>query len=89
MGRRNNRIQSRHERTVKRVRNFTPWFETDGQCLTGKLRFGTDTAAERALRNAQSARARMGSPKVERRYYPCGFCHGFHLTSQPDQAAIA
>jgi hypothetical protein len=89
MARRNRKVQVRYERRVRRVRTVSPWFETDGQCLTGKLRFGTEAAADRALAVARAERARRGDAKVEKRHYGCGWCHGFHLTSQESTGAWA
>lgn len=60
----------------------------DGKCYStsrrGKARFDTKEKADKALRQAQRQRARMGSGHVEKRVYPCpdGGCGGFHLSSR-------
>lgn len=62
----------------------------DGRCTRNPRRpkdmFATREKAQKALDQAQHARARMGSGHVERRFYLCekseGGCGGYHLTSR-------
>lgn len=61
----------------------------DGQCQfqsprRPKARFATKEKAEKALKQAQLQRARVGSAHVEKRVYACpeGGCGGYHLTSR-------
>ena len=63
----------------------------DGNCTfqsprRPKARFATESKAAAALSQAQRQRARMGSNRVEKRYYACpeGGCGGFHLTSREE-----
>lgn len=53
----------------------------DGRCGR-KARFATKDKADAALRQAQHERARRGSTHVEKRYYRCDRCDGYHLTSR-------
>lgn len=67
----------------------------DGMCMANprkpKAYFLGEDKAQRALEQAQRARARMGSGHVEKRYYRCDHpvrpCGGFHLTSREDYDA--
>lgn len=61
----------------------------DGKCSfqgRPKARFATKEKAQKALRQAQMKRARVGSGHVEKRYYACpdGGCGGYHLTSREE-----
>lgn len=63
----------------------------DGQCRfqsprKPKARFATKEKAAKALEQARKTRARTGSGRVEKRYYPCpeGGCGGYHLTSREE-----
>lgn len=59
-----------------------------GTCPSGKLRYGTEQVAAKALDLARKKRERDGSAYVESRFYggdddPCFYkCGGFHLTSR-------
>lgn len=53
-----------------------------GVCRTGKMRFPDERTAARALRQARQNREAMHSGRVEKRYYRCPHCEGFHLTSR-------
>lgn len=57
----------------------------DGKCMRNhrkpKARFATEEKARRALKQAQEDRRRIGSGHVERRFYYCDNCDGYHLTS--------
>lgn len=49
-------------------------------CPTGKIRYRDALAAKLAL--ASTSRVDSSRrPKTERRYYRCGRCNGWHLTS--------
>lgn len=85
MGRRNKRLGYDRPRRDKRVRDMSPWFEPEGDCPSGKLRYETESKAAKALRSAQAKRAKHNMARVEKRYYACGFCDGYHLTSADDR----
>lgn len=77
------------QRAAARPRpKLLPMVPATGTCPTGKIRYGTSTDAEEALRRAIINRDVLHSEVVEERYYPmpgdrpCE-CGGFHLTSSP------
>lgn len=84
MARRNRRMDAEDKRR-KRVRDMSPWFESQGDCPSGKLRYTDERLAAKALASAQAKRLKRGHDHIEKRYYTCGFCDGFHLTSVPDR----
>jgi len=47
---------------------------------TGKLRYRDELGARIALAKLQSRRS--SKRRLERRYYHCPFCSGWHLTSK-------
>lgn len=57
----------------------------DGICRRNsrkpKARFNTPEKAQKALEQAQRERSRTGSGHVEKRFYKCSACDGYHLTS--------
>lgn len=98
MPRRNKKVRSRRTRreyrgeqvrtpdvNIPRVQP-TQMVIPDGRCpgRAGKPRFATEEKAEKALRQAQANRARVGSAWVEKRYYECPVtgCGGYHLSSR-------
>lgn len=58
----------------------------DGQCDGNPRRpkaiFATEEKAAKALAHAQIQRKRTGSTHMEKRYYLCNDCEGYHLTSR-------
>ncbi|PSL04097.1 hypothetical protein CLV30_106100 [Haloactinopolyspora alba] len=59
----------------------------------GKRSFATERDAEKALGRSQTSRRRKADAHgtrrglyVENRYYECGACEGWHLTSQSRHA---
>lgn len=62
----------------------------DGTChfirRSPKAMFATKEKAEKALRQAQLNRQRIGSGRMEKRFYKCpeGGCGGYHLTSREE-----
>jgi hypothetical protein len=81
MARRNRRLATEDKRR-KRVRDMSPWFDSQGDCPSGKLRYADELQASKALRSAQAKREKRGHYVVEKRWYQCGYCDGFHLTSK-------
>lgn len=60
-----------------------PKRRSDGWCPSGKVRIADEDGAMLAL-----SRARQHRPKgarIERRYYQCDQCGGWHLTSVPQR----
>lgn len=74
--------QAAHIRAVKHAERSQ---RTAQMCsATGKRRFATELDAAKALGRTQQYLARIDPEKRrEQRYYPCTFCDGFHMTSQP------
>ena len=65
-----------------------PMVPSSGTCPTGKIRYGSSTDAQEALRRAIVNREILQSEIVEDRWYPAPGdraceCGGFHLTSSP------
>lgn len=52
------------------------------RCPTGKTRYADRECAKRARTLLAAAGPRRG--KTIKRYYPCPFCAGYHLTSQEE-----
>lgn len=53
-----------------------------GFCPSKKSRYADEETAQRALDDAQRGRLRAGKLYVEKRYYRCDRCNGYHLTSR-------
>lgn len=51
----------------------------------GKTRYRTSAKAQRALTNVRRYGHRDPDGKKPARAYPCPDCHGWHLTSDPEQ----
>lgn len=98
MGRKNSKVRSRRTRREFRGEKVLtpdhriPRVSTDrmvipdGKCpgRVGKPRFATEEKALKALSQAQTNRARIGSRWVEKRVYECPVtgCNGWHLSSR-------
>lgn len=97
MGRRNRNVKPRKVKREYRSEVRHPDFGIprtaierqvvpDGRCpgRRSKVRFATKEKAETALRQAQTNRARIGSPWTEKRVYKCPMpqCGGWHLSSR-------
>ncbi len=54
----------------------------EATCPTGKVPFEYEEDAEKALERAKEARDRGNEARQETRYYECGECGHYHLTSQ-------
>lgn len=50
------------------------------RCKTGKVRYRDEAAAGFAL---SIVRRKRNGQHIERRYYYCSCCRGYHLTSAP------
>lgn len=59
--------------------------QTVGKCVSGRARFDTEALATEALEEARARRIRLGHVKIEKRWYPCHRCRGYHLTAQDKQ----
>lgn len=53
-----------------------------GKCPSGNLRFDTEARATEALEAARAYRIAKGETQMEKRWYPCHRCRGYHLTKQ-------
>jgi CO dehydrogenase/acetyl-CoA synthase alpha subunit len=62
-------------------------FKRSSRCDTGKVRYPNELEAGKALKRAAAGRHQRGELNhVERRFYRCRRCGGFHLSSQPRKA---
>lgn len=73
------------EREAKAVRVYSrgklvAWYLPNGQTVCRKRRYRKEFDAMMAL---AAVHADPKTPKIPVRWYRCGFCHGYHLTSQP------
>lgn len=85
------RLPSTRDTHIPRV-DLSQLVMPDGRCMRNPRRpkdiFMSEENAERALRQAQQTRLRMGATHMEKRYYLCktseGGCGGHHLTSREE-----
>lgn len=61
-------------------RKLVAWRLPNGQTVCRKRRYRTEVDAMMAL---VAVHRDPKTPKVPVRWYSCGYCHGYHLTSQP------
>lgn len=68
---------------------YLPWVASEPTCPSGKRRWPTAHAADRALISAREQRMRRSRGRhlgsIEQRIYLCPRCDGYHLTSQPSR----
>lgn len=69
----------KHYPKLERMQALSDTIRPVGMCGR-KLKFDTEENAATALEQARAAHS--GSGHIEKRYYPCRECGGFHLTSR-------
>ena len=59
----------------------SPGFKEYQTCKK-KKRFATEEECRKALRQASRKWNKIPHQRQPKRYYPCPYCHGWHLTSK-------